>query len=376
MSGLQNSDIHSGDRDIRFDKVVQLLRQITDRDDYKIMKNRVKNIEKKWNEYTELTTFLMAEGKTLNDTQLERYLELIDQESVVLHVRGLIMLVGDKPSKILSSVARLDRLYPMKEEQYVQVLDIIDKAVNSLSGFGTEGVPSLTEYIIDRLGSMRLAEYPDHMMFNRILPDLNTLPSIMGAVKDGEEKCKIIESITRVVMSQDLVQVYGPLNFSPDLAFQCVNENNLYGGPRMFLDQSYVPDDHDNWFNSQCDYCRTTIGNYRFAVRRPVDGGGWKGSLCSWKCVRGANSLVDHETLEIAEKTYKVIDAMEAMCNQAGILAHIEDNDFEFTKDVMGRGEEESTDIVDIPTVSSMLANIVVDDIVSNEDESPPSSPM
>lgn len=41
-----------------------------------------------------------------------------------------------------------------------------------------------------------------------------------------------------------------------------------------------------DWFQGHCDWCQQRIEAYHHAVRMPMEGGGWYGSYCSWKCVK------------------------------------------------------------------------------------------
>lgn len=58
---------------------------------------------------------------------------------------------------------------------------------------------------------------------------------------------------------------------------------------RMFEDNRFIDDPEDqfaNWFTGNCDECWFKIRNKRYAVRKPLQTGGWIGQFCSWDCVR------------------------------------------------------------------------------------------
>jgi hypothetical protein len=70
-----------------------------------------------------------------------------------------------------------------------------------------------------------------------------------------------------------------------------------YGGCRMFLcsefadvDEEYdgtnVDDDPVDWFTGTCDKCDAVIAKRRYAVRIPLEDGGWMGTYCSIDCLK------------------------------------------------------------------------------------------
>lgn len=92
-----------------------------------------------------------------------------------------------------------------------------------------------------------------------------------------------------------LQRLFGPANF-----FISPIENSIPQSSRMFTCSKFMEaDPFDDlamaeiadpgpfdWFNDNCDVCLRKIEAYHHAVRMPVEGGGWLGCYCSWKCVR------------------------------------------------------------------------------------------
>ncbi len=54
---------------------------------------------------------------------------------------------------------------------------------------------------------------------------------------------------------------------------------------RMFNDNRMIDEEYDSWFTGNCDECWYKIKKLRYAVRKPLEGGGWSGCFCSWECV-------------------------------------------------------------------------------------------
>ena len=87
-------------------------------------------------------------------------------------------------------------------------------------------------------------------------------------------------------------RVFGPVNRFPDK--NCVSNPNKNGPCRMLEclcceldgenDYNYVLYE---WFTGSCDNyrCSKKIRNRSHCVRIPVEGGGWKGTFCSFDCM-------------------------------------------------------------------------------------------
>lgn len=57
------------------------------------------------------------------------------------------------------------------------------------------------------------------------------------------------------------------------------------------------------WFHGQCDFCHRGIRKFSHSVRFPIDGGGWLGCYCSFKCVKedSIRPLYDNDLFRISQ---------------------------------------------------------------------------
>lgn len=96
-----------------------------------------------------------------------------------------------------------------------------------------------------------------------------------------------------------LERFYGPVNAI--VGIDCGSspfkndEGDPIGACRMFTCtcREYDDDEDDEeikpsnaWFTGECEICNRHIRTMRYAVRFPIDGGGWLGCFCSFDCVR------------------------------------------------------------------------------------------
>lgn len=125
-----------------------------------------------------------------------------------------------------------------------------------------------------------------------------------------------------------LFMKYGPVNEYIDEIYTIIrnddntlNHNTIYGGARMFLDNSSNPDEEgfstistskkpQEWFSGHCYVCKKKIKSYRYAVRLPmVTCGGWFGCYCSWECVD--DIILDDVNINLQKKLIsKIKNAM------------------------------------------------------------------
>jgi len=67
---------------------------------------------------------------------------------------------------------------------------------------------------------------------------------------------------------------------------------------RMFDDNRMIEEEYDSWFTGNCDECWYKIKKLRYAVRKPMQEGGWVGQFCSWDCVRKNCDDVEGEEIQ------------------------------------------------------------------------------
>ncbi len=126
------------------------------------------------------------------------------------------------------------------------------------------------------------------------------------------------DDMTEVVKKRyedpELFRVWGPSN----LQFGASDEDILDGTAdlRMFTDDRFTHDDQGTWFTGSCDRCWLRIKSPRYAVRKPIESGGWRGQYCSWDCVR-----LDCAPFEAVPKEMTIL--YEKQCNSIGIYDHL-----------------------------------------------------
>ncbi len=146
-----------------------------------------------------------------------------------------------------------------------------------------------------------------------------------------EEKKSLLRphmlSIYRYSMNFDdnLFKVFGPVNTQLD-EIKELNENhicNRYGGCRMLVCNEFeilyindeevdeIHDDKVDWFTGRCDQCFNPIKYQHYALREPLQTGGFIGCFCSFRCLR-----IDIPTNSIVSE---LIDIFEDQMNTIGI---------------------------------------------------------
>lgn len=77
-------------------------------------------------------------------------------------------------------------------------------------------------------------------------------------------------------------RLWGPMNAIPNT--NCYyNKNSL--GPCRMLQCDCREDEGETWFSGMCMVCGIKIRNKSYAVRYPLEQGGWFGCFCSFKCI-------------------------------------------------------------------------------------------
>ncbi len=139
---------------------------------------------------------------------------------------------------------------------------------------------------------------------------------------DEEEKKELLRphmlNIYRYNMMLDdtLFRVFGPSNTQiTDLEGNGIC--SIYGGHRMLLcnefDDSYLNDEEiDNdkilndfeWFTGRCDQCFNPIKYPHYALRKPLQTGGWIGCYDTFNCVKFdvPTNTIQYELIEIIEE--------------------------------------------------------------------------
>lgn len=96
-----------------------------------------------------------------------------------------------------------------------------------------------------------------------------------------------------LVDDYELQKLYGPAN--PLIGAELTDGDDeccVFGGCRMLLCTCFEEDPvleeqrAEDWFTGVCDACQRAIAQPWYAVRYPLEGGGWRGCYCSVVCAR------------------------------------------------------------------------------------------
>ena len=121
---------------------------------------------------------------------------------------------------------------------------------------------------------------------------------------------EIFELAVRRSKDPELFRVWGPSNL-----LLGANPDDVLDGTadlRMFTDDRFTVEDDESWFTGSCDRCWLRIKSPRYAVRKPIEAGGWRGQYCSWDCVR--LDCADYELAALEMTIY-----YEKQCKEFGI---------------------------------------------------------
>jgi hypothetical protein len=127
--------------------------------------------------------------------------------------------------------------------------------------------------------------------------------------------------ISNDVLGKDitLFKLYGPSN---PIVGQIIDDEDVknspcckFGGCRMLTCNEFSKDDEfgdledednrdEEWFTGVCDKCHRKIAKKIYALRRPLTFGDWKGTYCSFKCLRDdvpLNDIHNHYVIDLVE---------------------------------------------------------------------------
>ncbi len=96
------------------------------------------------------------------------------------------------------------------------------------------------------------------------------------------------------------------------------------GEDRMFLSTIYNLTENEHpmeIFSGVCHFCANRIADARYALRLPVEGGGWYGSYCSFDCIRRMldDSRSKRATQMNVDAVSAAVDRLEAQIRTYGI---------------------------------------------------------
>lgn len=147
---------------------------------------------------------------------------------------------------------------------------------------------------------------------------------------DEDTKVELRRCMCRDVRTLSITGPLNPSNPAYDNERICLNTPG--GRCGMYYCECYEECD---WYTGKCSYCDELIESKRKAKRIPMHAGGFKGCLCSNRCVHEClsdnTSAIEHSLVEIMQKFQDIIDTYE-------------DEDFKDRNDVYIDNESDEND--------------------------------
>ena len=300
-------------------------------------------------------------------TYLEVMDDLIKYDSapyIPLACKRAIQVYGEQPYETYKSLLELSG------DDNLEVSNFLARKIRAISPYAS--IPKwMADFRPEKQGSLPKGslplesevKIPEKREMGFAIPDLDTIVELLTAglessgltIEDKEEAKRVIRArisiatsgekieILRPVMNlqgkidlqkdDDIYRVLGPANPLVDSS----PEEMDYGGCRMFIcavfdfnhEHGYVED----WFEGFCNQCNLQIRRRWHAVRMPRPHGGWRGSYCSWKCVREA---IDDTSFNPEGQpdllTHLLVDEFETQINIIGIQDRTPDDEVEEEK--------------------------------------------
>ena len=146
----------------------------------------------------------------------------------------------------------------------------------------------------------------------------------------------LIEDISEDLLRKDekIFRIFGPTNpVYGQVIIDPENDSAKYGGCRMLTciefeneDEFGIIDEENpytniEWFTGNCEYCHKKIAKKIYALRRPLTFGGWKGTFCSFKCLRDVvpfNDLLNHAIINQIEQQLSEIGIQDRVVTGEG----------------------------------------------------------
>jgi len=125
--------------------------------------------------------------------------------------------------------------------------------------------------------------------------------------------------ISEEILNKDdfIFSILGPSNPIYGMPLDPESTCCKYGGCRMFTCVDFEneddfgiiaeeePDEYIEWFSGSCEACHKKIAKKIYALRRPLTFGGWRGTFCSFKCLRSVvpmNDILNHALIDRIEE--------------------------------------------------------------------------
>jgi len=146
----------------------------------------------------------------------------------------------------------------------------------------------------------------------------------------------LVEDISEDLLRKDekLFRIFGPANpVYGQVITDPEAESSKYGGCRMLTCVEFEnedefgmiteddPYDFIEWFTGNCEYCHKKIAKKIYSLRRPLTFGGWKGTFCSFKCLRDVvpfNDVLNHFIINQIEQQLLEIGIQDRLASGEG----------------------------------------------------------
>jgi len=179
----------------------------------------------------------------------------------------------------------------------------------------------------------------------------------------------LAHDISEEVIAKDefLFSILGPVNPIYGMPLDPESICCKYGGCRMFTcvdfeneDEYGViaeddPEEYIEWFTGACEACHDKIAKKIYALRRPFTFGGWKGTFCSFKCLRSVvpmNDVLNHGLIDHMEEQLLEIGIQDRIVTGEGEI-----NNEELKEELEKEAEEEVDGEFPIVTVQTIPEN-------------------
>ena len=264
---------------------------------------------------------IQASGKELEDYEWDHLLETVEEvKSCFQYDPSFLSRQSYSETRDNKDVIRyieskqkeLQNVVPAKKPKWINVKE--DESIEKYKKRNLGKVSEEDENVLD--------EIKDFLEKNVNFTDYKSrMEKEMGEIAETnpEEVAKVMLALKDMSKEEEEFPVerfYGPSNSM--LGKECC----LTNGPcRMFYcicrefdeDDDYesapAPEDPQEWFKGNCEECGKKIEKFRYAVRFPVDGGGWIGCFCGFECLRKSRirPIYDDDELRLKE-IYKILN--------------------------------------------------------------------
>lgn len=179
----------------------------------------------------------------------------------------------------------------------------------------------------------------------------------------------LAHDISEEVIANDefLFSILGPVNPIYGMLLDPESTCCKYGGCRMFTCVDFEnedeygiiaeedPEEYIEWFTGACEVCHNKIAKKIYALRRPLTFGGWKGTFCSFKCLRSIvpmNDVLNHGLINHIEEQLLEIGIQDRIVTGEGEI-----NNEELKEELENEAEEEIGGEFPIITVQTIPEN-------------------